>query len=59
MLFRSTESTAACTIMLSAMGDMDLIKQAQNYGIKHFLSKPFQPDDLINQIREIQRETAN
>ena len=56
---RLTKSTAACTIMLSAMGDLDLMKQAQNYGIRHFLNKPFQPDDLIGQIREIQRETAN
>ncbi|MDP3486848.1 MAG: response regulator [Bacillota bacterium] len=55
---RLPKSTAARTIMLSAMGDMDLIKQVQNHGIKHFLSKPFQPDDLVNQIREIQRETA-
>jgi len=51
-----TKSTAACTIMLSAMGDMDLIKKAQGHGIKHFLNKPFQPDDLLGQINEIKRE---
>jgi two-component system, chemotaxis family, chemotaxis protein CheY len=38
-------------IMLSAMGDDDLIEQAQKIGIQHFHSKPVQADKLIEQVQ--------
>lgn len=40
-------------IMISAMGDMDLLKQAKEYGVRFFLNKPFQPDDVIHAINGI------
>ena len=33
-------------IMLSAMGDEVLYDEARGIGVKHFLTKPFKPDDL-------------
>lgn len=39
------------TILLSAMGDGDLLRQAQGLGIKHFLAKPFQPDELLSLVK--------
>jgi two-component system chemotaxis response regulator CheY len=43
-------------IMISAMGDMDLLKQAKGYGVHFFLNKPFQPENVINAINEIIKE---
>jgi len=40
-------------IMISAMGDMELLKQAKEYGVRFFLNKPFQPEDVIHAINEI------
>lgn len=40
-------------IMLSAMGDEILINQAKEIGIKHFLSKPFKPDELLNKVNDL------
>jgi len=44
----------ARVIMLSAMGDMDLLKRAQGYGIRHFLTKPFQPEDIQRLLHDIE-----
>ncbi len=40
-------------IMLSAMGDEVLHNEAKQIGIKHFLTKPFKPDDLKSKLAEI------
>jgi len=40
-------------IMLSAMGDETLIQNAKSIGIKHFLSKPFKPDKLLDTISDL------
>ena len=49
-----TERTAN-VIMISAMGDGDLLRQAQALGVKHFLTKPFQPDELVSLIENLVR----
>ena len=40
-------------IMLSAMGDDDLILSAKEIGIDKFITKPFKADELINMINEL------
>lgn len=40
-------------IMLSAMGDETLLNQAREIGIRHFLTKPFQPPALQEKLAEI------
>lgn len=40
-------------IMLSAMGDETLLNQAREIGIRHFLTKPFQPASLQAKLTEI------
>lgn len=40
-------------IMLSAMGDKDLLDQARALGVKSFLSKPFDQETLVNAINEL------
>lgn len=37
-------------IMLSAMGDETLLNQAREIGIRHFLTKPFQPAALQEKL---------
>lgn len=39
-------------IMLSAMGDETLLNQAREIGIRHFLTKPFQPAALQQKLAE-------
>ena len=41
-------------ILISAMGDGDLLRQAQALGIRHFLTKPFQPEELVTLIKNVQ-----
>jgi two-component system chemotaxis response regulator CheY len=43
----------AKVIMLSAMGDDDLMSKAKRIGVKLFLTKPFKPEELVNSIRSI------
>lgn len=50
-LFRMDPSVKI--IMLSAMGDDDLIAEAKKIGVRRFLSKPFKADDLINAINDV------
>ena len=40
-------------IMLSAMGDEDLITAAKAIGVKRFLSKPFKAEELLNAIKDV------
>lgn len=40
-------------IMLSAMGDEDLISQARDIGIKEFLNKPFKAGELLESITKL------
>ncbi|SMG23443.1 two-component system, chemotaxis family, response regulator CheY [Dethiosulfovibrio salsuginis] len=43
-------------IMLSAMGDNDLVTKATSLGVKHFLTKPFESKDLQKAIFNVLRE---
>jgi len=40
-------------LMLSAMGDEELIKEAMSIGITHFMKKPFKGLDIINAINNM------
>lgn len=40
-------------VMLSAMGDETLLNQAKEIGIRHFLTKPFQPATLQAKLSEV------
>lgn len=40
-------------VMLSAMGDEDIIVEARQKGINEICSKPFKADDIINAILKI------
>lgn len=40
-------------VMLSAMGDETLLNQAKEIGIRHFLTKPFQPAALQEKLSEV------
>lgn len=40
-------------ILLSAMGDESLHNEARQIGIKHFLTKPFKPEDLLQRLAEV------
>ncbi|HEY5585767.1 MAG TPA: response regulator [Ruminiclostridium sp.] len=42
-------------IMLSAMGDDDLILSAKKIGINNFISKPFKADELVKMANELLR----
>lgn len=41
-----SKDVASRVIMLSAMGDDNLMLAAKNHGIEHFLCKPFNAEDL-------------
>lgn len=40
-------------IMLSAMGDNELLQRAKQVGVKAFLPKPFQPEDILRSVKSI------
>lgn len=40
-------------IMISAMGDEALVQSAKKIGVRHFVSKPFKPDNLMEIINAI------
>lgn len=40
-------------VMMSAMGDEELINKAKRIGVKAFLTKPFIPEELVTCIRTI------
>jgi len=56
VLLRLKQDYINKVIMISAMGDMDLLKQAREYGVRFFLNKPFQPEDVMHAINEIVKE---
>jgi len=43
-------------IMLSAMGDKDIVTEAQSLGITEFCTKPFKPDEIIGKILKVMTE---
>ena len=51
-----TQNRAAKIIMLSAMGDEELMAGARAMGIKAFLQKPFKNDELKTAIQNIVKE---
>ena len=44
---------AAKIIMLSAMGDEELMKSAKDIGIRVFLQKPFKSDEMMKAIAQV------
>lgn len=40
-------------LMLSAMGDEEIINEARDIGVKHFLKKPFKGEDIVNAINNM------
>lgn len=40
-------------IMLSAMGDADIIADAKSRGIDDFCSKPFKPAEMVEKVLEV------
>lgn len=40
-------------IMLSAMGDKELLQRAKQVGVKAFLPKPFQPEEILRSVKSI------
>jgi two-component system chemotaxis response regulator CheY len=40
-------------LMLSAMGDEEIVKEARNIGIAHFMKKPFKGIDIVNIINNM------
>ncbi len=53
-LFRKN---ASCKIiMISAMGDEELIKKAKWIGVNHFLTKPFKAEELLSVVQSIKAD---
>ena len=44
---------AAKILMLSAMGDEELMNEAQSMGIAHFMRKPFKGEEIIKALTNI------
>ena len=40
-------------VMLSAMGDKDIVETAKKIGVKYFLNKPFKPDELLSALANV------
>ncbi|MCR4434451.1 MAG: response regulator [Clostridiales bacterium] len=40
-------------LMLSAMGDEELVNEARSIGISHFMQKPFKGEDVIKEINSM------
>lgn len=47
------KNPAAKVIMLSAMGDEELINKAKRLGVKIFLTKPFKPEEMIQSVQSL------
>lgn len=43
-------------IMLSAMGDSDILAEAKSKGINDFCSKPFKPQDMVERVLKLMGE---
>ena len=40
-------------LMLSAMGDEEIVNEAMGIGINHFMKKPFKGEDIVKKINSI------
>lgn len=40
-------------IMLSAMGDDTLVESAKRIGVKHFINKPFEANELLDIVKSV------
>jgi two-component system chemotaxis response regulator CheY len=49
------QDSLAIIIMLSAMGDEELMAKAKEIGIKHFIQKPFKNEEFMNVIQSAYR----
>jgi two-component system chemotaxis response regulator CheY len=50
-LFRKNAATKL--IMISAMGDEEMVEKARRIGVKNFLVKPFKPEELLSTVRKL------
>jgi len=48
------EDPGASIVMLSAMGDEELMQQAKEYGATVYLQKPFNKEKLLEAINQVQ-----
>jgi len=48
-----SKDPSAKIVMLSAMGDDELINEAKKIGVKAFLRKPFKADELVNTLNSL------
>lgn len=48
-----TQYPGAKILMLSAMGDEEIVNEARGIGIAHFIKKPFKGEDIINAINSM------
>jgi two-component system chemotaxis response regulator CheY len=50
------QNPAQKIIMLSAMSDQDIVAEARAWGIVHFCSKPFKPEEIVEKIIRVVSE---
>lgn len=50
------QNPAQKIIMLSAMSDQDIVAEARAWGIVHFCSKPFKPEEIVEKILRVVSE---
>jgi two-component system, chemotaxis family, chemotaxis protein CheY len=50
-LFKKNPATKL--IMISAMGDEEMVEKARRVGVKNFLVKPFKPEELQSAVRKV------
>lgn len=47
------QNPAAKILMLSAMGDEEIVDKAKEIGITYFMKKPFKGDDIVNALNNM------
>jgi len=47
------QNPCAKILMLSAMGDEEIVKEARDIGIRHFMKKPFKGEDIVNALNNM------
>ncbi|MBX9925728.1 MAG: response regulator [Hyphomicrobiaceae bacterium] len=52
------QAPAAAVILMSGYADEDLVKLAIDNGALGLLSKPFEPEDMLNRIEDVSRKLA-
>ena len=40
-------------VMLSTMSDHDLVAEARRWGIVHFCTKPFKPEEIVDKVLQV------